>query len=443
MPETGVPVEELIDDFNRRILPLCTNFGSPQFMGFPDAGNSVAALAGSVAMNFANQNLINQSFCSPVGTLTEIAVIQWLRETVGYDVKGKVNDVWDVGGIIMPGGTGSNTVGMMLAREKKLPGTMQNGVSDLDKCHIVIPKGIGHYSVKSAQMWLGCGNRLIEVETDNYRYDLGALEKVMKERHKDIMGVVAYGGDSRTMTVDNFKAIHEIVRTEDDNIWLHADACHGFSLGFSPRLRHKIEGMELFDSISTDPHKVMATPYVVSALLVKDPAVMKTITSLSDLIMQGKFDFGQITPFLGSRSWNSLKLWLMMRNAGKDGLAELIDHRHDRACYLAERVKGDKDFLLINDVEINSVAFMYMGDMDRTDIEKINKVNKELHELLLREGIFHLHQFSIPDAGKLAKGEIIYPHRFMTGNLRLTTDKIDEMLEYVRQKGKQIENGTI
>lgn len=439
-PEVGIPVEELIRKFKEKFLPYCTNFGSPQFMGFPDAGNSVAALAGGIAADLVNQNLINQSFCSPVGTLAEISVVQWLRETIGYDVKEKINDVWDVGGIITPGGTGSNATGILLARENKFPGAMQTGEIDREKSYIVVPKGIGHYSVKSAQMWVGCGNRLIEVNTNNYRYDLDELKGVLAERGDDVMCVVAYCGDSRTMTVDNFDEIHDIARNANEGIWLHADACHGFSLGFSPKLRHKIKGMEKFDSVTMDPHKVMATPYVISALLVKDPGKLRTVTSMSDLIMQEPFAFGQVTPFLGSRPWNSLKLWFMMKNAGRDGLAHLIEHRHDMAVYLAEKLKIDSRFLVINEVEINSTAFLYMGDMDKADLGKINHVNRKLHEDVLKEGKYHLHQFSIPDAGKLKKGEIIYPHRFMTGNLRITPEIIDGMVEYLAQKAKGIEH---
>jgi len=97
------------------------------------------------------------------------------------------------------------------------------------------------------------------------------LKKKLVENKGKVMCVVAYAGDSRTMTVDNFGKVAEIVKSVDPNIWLHADACHGFSLGFSNNLRHMIKGIEQFDSISLDPHKVLVTPYVISTLLVKDP----------------------------------------------------------------------------------------------------------------------------------------------------------------------------
>ena len=142
----------------------------------------------------------------------------------------------------------------------------------------------------------------------------GRVKKALEENKGKIMCVVAYVGDSRTMTIENLKEVHRIVKESDPNIWLHADACHGFSLGFSEKLKHKISGIELFDSISTDPHKVLAIPYCVSALLVKNPETFKLISSSSDLIMQEQYAWGQVTPFIGSKSWVSLKIWFLIKN---------------------------------------------------------------------------------------------------------------------------------
>lgn len=439
IPMEGKPLDEVMDEFNERFLPYCYNFASPNFMGFPDAGNSIAAITGNILADFLQQNLINQSFCSPSGTFAEIAVIRWLREVVGYKNPKNINDIFDAGGIITTGGTGSNAIGVMLARENYRANTMKNGVEPGDGYMLMVPKGIGHYSVKSGQMWAGCGNRLIEVETKDFRYDLDDLAKKLQEYKGKIMGVVAYAGDSRTMTVDNLQAVAEVVRASDQNIWLHADACHGFSLGFSNRLKHKLKGIELFDSITTDPHKVMNTPYTISALLVKDPRKLLTVASLSDLIMQEQYAFGQSTPFIGSKSWMSLKIWFAMKNIGKNGFEAIIDERHDSACRFAELVNETDDFVAINKVDINSVGFMYHGGKaDELGVEGLNKLNKAMHEAMIAEGKYHLHQFSLADAGIFKKGELIYPHRYMSGNPNVTEEHMKELLEYLRTQGERI-----
>ncbi|MDP2670683.1 MAG: pyridoxal-dependent decarboxylase [bacterium] len=154
----------------------------------------------------------------------------------------------------------------------------------------------------------------MEVETRDFRYDLEDLERVVTAYQGRISTLIAYAGDSRSMTIDNFAAIYDIVKGIDPSIRLHADACHGFCLGCSQSLRSKIAGIELFDSITTDPHKVFNLPYVISALLLKTPSDIKKVTSISDLIMQEPFSFGQVTPFIGSKQWLSLKLRFFIKN---------------------------------------------------------------------------------------------------------------------------------
>lgn len=44
MPEEGKPINDIMQEFKDTILPYCTNFSSKNFMGFPDAGNSIAGI---------------------------------------------------------------------------------------------------------------------------------------------------------------------------------------------------------------------------------------------------------------------------------------------------------------------------------------------------------------------------------------------------------------
>jgi L-2,4-diaminobutyrate decarboxylase len=434
-PVDGTELKELLDYFKSDIMPYCSNFSNTKFMGFPDSGNSIGAISGAILSDFLQQNLINASFCAPIATYIEIAVIKWFRELLGYEIK-EINNIWDVGGIITYGGTGSNATAMLLARENHYNNTMIEGVRNPEDYKVIIPKGIGHYSIKSSQMWIGCGDNSIEVDTKDYRYDLEQLEKTLIENKGKIMSVVCYVGDSRTMTIDNLRSVHDLVKRIDPNIWLHADACHGFSLAFSEKLKSKIDGIELFDSISTDPHKVMLTPYCISALLVKNPEVLKLVTSKSDLIMQEDFAFGQVTPFIGSKSWVSLKLWFMMKNIGIKKIGEIIEKRCEMAQYLSEKINESSDFVVLNSVNINSVVFMYVKDKNdpsNYSLDELNKLNLNIHSKIMEEGLYHLHKFSIyDDNGLIKKGEIVYPLRFMSGNPNITEKDIDDMLSYIR-----------
>lgn len=436
MPYDGIELKKLLKNFEQEILPYCSNFGNESFMGFPDSGNSIAGISGAILTDFLQQNLINSSFCAPIATYMEIAVIKWFREIIGYKTK-KISNIWDVGGIITYGGTGSNATAMLLARENFRNNTMKSGVKNPSDYKIIIPKGIGHYSIRSSSMWLGCGDNIIEVETENFRYNLKELEKTLIENKGKIMCVVSYVGDSRTMTIENLKEVYKLVKNNDKNIWLHADACHGFSLAFSKKLRKKIEGIECFDSISTDPHKVLAIPYCVSALLIKDPKKFKLVTSTSDLIMQEDYAWGQITPFIGSKSWVSLKIWFMIKNIGINNIGKMIEERCSMAQKFANMIENSDDFVLINDININSVVFMYVGlkkeKISDEDIERLNKLNIKIHNKMMDDGKYHLHSFSLPDdKGILKKGAIIYPLRYMSGNPNITEKTLENVLNYIR-----------
>ncbi|MDD4188208.1 MAG: pyridoxal-dependent decarboxylase [Bacilli bacterium] len=436
IPNKGTELNELLDYFKNEIMPYCSNFSNEKFMSFPDSGNSTAAISGAILSDFLQQNLINSSFCAPIATHMEIAVIKWLRELLGYEIK-EIKNIWDVGGVITYGGTGSNATAMLLARENHNSKTMIEGVKSPENYKVVIPKGIAHYSIRSSLMWIGCGNNILEVPTKDYRYNLDELKKTLIENKGKIMSVVCYVGDSRTQSIDNLTEIYKLVKEIDENIWLHADACHGFSLAFSKKLKCKIEGIQYFDSISTDPHKVLATPYCISALLIKDPENFKLVTSSSDLIMQEDYAFGQVTPFIGSKSWVSLKLWFMIKNIGIEKIGQMIEKRCEMAQYLSKKIINSNDFVLLNSVNINSVVFMYVQDKEKLDsinIKKINEKNIDIHKQLSEEGIYHLHQFSLTDDnGIIKQGEVLFPLRYMSGNPNITKKDIDDMLTYLRK----------
>lgn len=431
-PTNGTDITKLLKIFEEDVLPYSTNFSSSNFMGFPDSGNSISGIVGALMSDFLQQNLINESFCSPIATHMEIAVINWLREIIGYSVRDNIDSVYDVGGIITYGGTGSNATALLLARENHENNTMQNGVRDPENFKVIVPKGVGHYSISSSLMWLGIGSNIVEVDTDNYRYDLTELEKTVKKYKNEIMCVVAYVGDSRTMSIENLKDVHSIVKNINPNIWLHADACHGFSLAFSKKHRIKVDGLKLFDSISTDPHKVLHIPYSISSLLIKDPSKMKLLTSKSDLIMNEPYALGQITPFIGSKSWISLKLWFAMKNIGIENIGKTIDRRIELAQYLKAKLYSNSKFLVLNDVDINSVMFVYVGKNKDISMDNINEISQEIYKKVQNDGDYYLHQFPINDNKRvISTNETIYPLRYMSGNANLEEDDIDNMISYI------------
>ncbi|MBB5159089.1 L-2,4-diaminobutyrate decarboxylase [Saccharopolyspora phatthalungensis] len=449
LPRESSTLDAVLESFERTALPPCKNEASPRFLGFGDTGDDPAALAGGLLALFTQQNLINQSFDSPSATFVEIAVLRWLRDLLGYDNPpvADIRTVWDVGGVITHGGTTSNAAAMMLAREHKEPETMHGGVRNPGQFGVIVPRGIGHYSVKSSLTWIGVGDQAIEVDTRTFRYDLVELERAVRRHRGQIMAVIAYAGDSRTQTVEHLRRVHDVVRAIDPRIWLHVDACWGLVAAFSDQLRHLIDGISEFDSVTVDPHKVMAVPYSLSALLVREPSSLRAVSSYSDLIMQEDYAFGQVTPFIGTKGWLSLKLWMMMLSRGRAGLAALAEHRVNKARRFAALLDEHPRLLRLHEPDLAAVAFVYVPSDIRPEpplpeqhIARINEVNQGIHERMLAEGTWYLHQFSLPDDhGRLRAGATLYPLRFMANNPRTTEAHMAQVIDYVTKLGGELE----
>ena len=263
MPESGMSYDELAQGFSA-IASKSSNWGSPNFLGFPDAGNNVAGLAAAVFTPLLNQNMANQDICSPEATFIEMEVIHWLREALGYSVPSSYSTASEIGGILTLGGCLSNTIALVAAREKLFPGCGLNGLPVLpSKIRVLVPAVIEHYSIRSAMAWLSLGeHNVVRVPVNaDFRMDQDALERVIiKERAQGnlILACVAYAGDSRSMRIDHLDSLADLLQKH--GVWFHVDACHGSQLAFSEKHRGKLRGIEKADSITIDPHKVPFLP---------------------------------------------------------------------------------------------------------------------------------------------------------------------------------------
>lgn len=453
IPKSGVSLEELEKIF-QDIISKSTNFSSPDFVGFPDSGNSVAGLSAGVLSLFLNQNLINQSFCAPEATFIEMETIHWLRQLVGYQNLERYNMASDIAGVSTHGGVLANCIALLAARERVFPGTLTNGLSgDSSKIKVMVPEGIGHYSIRASLSWLGIGeSNLISVPiTKDYKTDLKKLEeriKLERDRGNTIMAFVAYAGDSRTMSVDDMEGIASVLNKY--KIWFHIDGCHGFQLLFSENEKHKMKGCQYSDSITVDPHKILWLPYVCSFVLFKEISSMKNICTSSDLITKEKWSLGQTTPFIGSKAFNSLKLWSLIKHQGVSNIGKLIDKRLNLTREIRKLILSKTCFHLLNETDINSCMFIYLPPrmrekttIDLKSLTLLNEINLQIKNNILVEGDYYIHGFPINSSGftkLISDGLSIQVLRIMNGNDLTQLENIQNLLKRIEEIGDILTN---
>lgn len=446
LPLEGVSQTKLLRILDT-ILEKSVNFSSPKFMGFPDAGNSVAGLMGGIIESLCQQNLLNSKFCGRTATFIECCTVNWLRELIGYPMPDSIQGIADIGGIATTGGTCSNMYAILMARHRAFPNSFSCGIdsSIKSRAKILIASDITHYSVSASVGLLGLGtDSILRVPTSNFRYDLVQLQNLIiecKRLGNNPICIVLNAGDSRTQSIDDLQSIINLVRTLIPDCWIHIDACHGCQLLFSDKYRDRINGIQLADSVTLDPHKVLNVPYVISYYLFKDIKNAENFWISSSLIMDDKWSLGQLTPNIGSKSWSSIKLYLFVKALGLNEIKRVIDQRIDLAARFRQLICQQKELqLLTKQSDINSVPFVFISSekIIRNSANFIFELNKSIYEYMLQDGVLYLHGFPIRDDSNMlgfGTNNKVFALRYMCGNPQTSEQDLIDSINYILKIG--------
>lgn len=173
------------------------------------------------------------------------------------------------------------------------------------------------------------------------------------------------------------------------NCWVHVDGAFGLFARISPRTAHFVEGVERADSATVDGHKWLNVPYDSGYAFVRDHGLMARAFRYSadylpeeDLVRP---TFGAIGPE-SSRRARSFAVWATLKAYGREGQRRIIEHCLDIAQHFAKQVNEEPMLELMNDVQLNIVAFRFNpGGM--TD-EQLDKLNERLGRAVLEDGRF-------------------------------------------------------
>ena len=392
--------------------------------------------------SLTNQNLIAEDKSAPTGTYIEMRVISWLRELIGYkqDDSFPANSL-ELGGALVPGGVMANTIGLLGARQRAFPDSKAKGMAAIQQTPTIFVAGptMNHYSHFGAGWWLGFGtDNIVEVACDSKgnmdQSDLVTrLEKSIADGEKPV-AIIALAGDSRTNTIDDLPALYKIA--QQHNVWLHADACHGGVLIFDDTFTHNgAHFLSYADSITMDPHKHMGIPYAGSVILFKDPLELASIGSSTDItIAYGSNDIGQVTPFLGSRSFDALKLYAVIQQLGTDGIKQHISNRRGLARRWYDLINKSNVLIPLHEPELFALAFSVRPN--GMSLAQVSERNKALHNRLHEDGRVIAHMFDMCDyrnALQFGKGSRLKVLGSTIGSDIYTTASLKKILKVIEE----------
>ncbi|HGM6860863.1 pyridoxal phosphate-dependent decarboxylase family protein [Serratia rubidaea] len=360
----------------------------PQCVAHLHCPSLVVSQAAEVLINATNQSMDSWDQ-SPSATIIEMKLIEWLRERVGY----QAGDA----GVFTSGGTQSNLMGLMLARDaffaRQGHSVQQDGlIGDLRKIKVFCSAN-AHFSVQKNMALLGFGYQCVtQVKTDEYaRMDLNDLAEKVAQAHangEQIMAIVATAGTTDAGAIDPLRDIAQIAAQHQ--IWLHVDAAWGGALLLSEQYRHYLDGIELVDSITLDFHKQFFQTISCGAFLLKE-ARHYELMRYQAAYLNSEFDEAQGVPNLVSKSlqttrrFDALKLWMGLEALGQKQYAEIIDHGITLSQQVAEYVSAQPTLELVMQPQLASVLFR-SRPAQQTDDAAVALLNQRIGDNLLESG---------------------------------------------------------
>jgi len=376
-PEKGEDFDAILKDVDELIFPAVTHWNHPNFHGLFSTSTSAPGIFGELfAAAFDMKAMLWRT--SPASTELEPVVLDWLRQMMGMPetFKGLIYDTASI----------STLHALAMAREKlnlRIREDGMSGRSDLPLLRVYLSEH-AHSSVDKAVILLGLGQRsMVKIPTnDAFEMDVAKLKEAIE---KDIaagylpMCVIATVGTTSTTSVDDLDEIGPICK--EKNIFLHVDAAYAGSAMILPELQHHLSGIGYADSLVTNPHKWLFTPFDLSVLFVRDLDLLKKTFSLVAEylkvaeIVQNQMDYGiQL-----GRRFRSLKLWFVIRYFGREGLISRIRDHIRLANLFAEKIREAKDFELMAPVPFALVCFRAcpsgVSDLDDYNDRLMNHIN--------------------------------------------------------------------
>ncbi|KAI9138173.1 pyridoxal phosphate-dependent transferase [Paraphysoderma sedebokerense] len=415
----GVGVDGIMSSI-KDMLKYSTRTGSPRFLDKLYAATNPIGMISELLIAALNCNgHVYQ--VSPVGTLMELECISKMSNIIGYN---------SGGGVFCPGGSASNTLAMVTARNYMFPEIKTMGIQSFPKKLVLFTSAHAHYSIEKAAMSMGLGtDNVIHVDTSaDGRLIVEDLEQKIKDSLMQGFQPFFVNATAGTTVMCSFDPLRDIARvTKKYKLWLHVDGSWGGSVVLSQKWKPLVDGLEESDSFTVNPHKLLGVPLQCSILLTRSADVIPASNSLSAgyLFHGNSFDLGDGTLGCGRRS-DGIKFFLSWKYYGTGYYRERVDKAFSNAKILCGLVKQNERLELLWDFEQNeqdgrlNVCFWYIPksleskyNVDRSKIKQqlstneslrteMSQVTKSIHAALLKRGKLMLdyapmsHPFEYP-----------------------------------------------
>jgi len=376
----------IAEDFKKNLKDLVLNTpksSSKLFFNQLFGGRHSKAILGDLLAVMLNNSMATYKISGPQ-VAVEKAIINQVNNIIGYTKSS--------GGTLPTGGSMSNFMSLIMARDKKDKEASNKGIQAR---LVAYTSENSHYSVVKNASFTGLGRENIRyIKSDGYgRIKIKAFKNQVEI---DIANgfipfyINATAGTTVLCAFDSVAALAPICK--EYNIWLHLDGAFGGSVIFSEKYKHLVEGIELTDSFCFNAHKTLGAPLSTSVLVVKNRRdLVNSFNNDASYLYQTDnedYNLGR-TSFECGRRNNALKFWCLWKSIGTDGIAKLVDHEFTLANVARNYVRNNTDYTLYSFDDSLSICFNYKNYDPKDLCTKLYENTK----LMVGFGSFHNNTF--------------------------------------------------
>jgi L-2,4-diaminobutyrate decarboxylase len=387
----GKSFAEVLDEIDEPILKNSLHISHQKSMAHLHCPPLLPGVAAELIIATLNQSMDSWDQ-STAATYVEAEMVKWLTEKIKLPASS--------GGVFTSGGTQSNYMGLLLARDafchsKWNHNVQRDGLPEGFNRLRILCSEEAHFTVKKAASQLGLGEQaVVTVMTDeNHRMSVREVNETLQKLDQENLlpfALVATCGTTDFGSIDPMGELAEIARGQ--GLWFHIDAAYGGGLMLSHSHADKLKGLGNADSITVDFHKLFYQPISCGAFLVKDEAHFRYLSYHADYLNPVKDDEEGILNLVNksvqtTRRFDALKLYLSLKAVGTDLFGDMIDETMKLARYTASYMEVLEDIVIQNpEPEINTVIFRYQPKrMEGKDLD-LNHLNRTIQQTLLYKG---------------------------------------------------------
>ncbi|MDG2022221.1 MAG: pyridoxal-dependent decarboxylase [Phycisphaerales bacterium] len=395
-PETGTSLDDLFEVMDEKVVPGLTHWQSPNWFAYFPCNHSFPSILGELlAAGLGTQGMIWAT--SPACTELESLMMDWALDAFGLpdrfrtgarDGDGSSDCIG--GGVIQDTASSATFCALLAARERATDGVAgRDGVSACPPL-VAYTSEHAHSSVEKACGMAGLGRanlRLVPSDPETLAMRPDELERLMDEdaaAGRIPFYVCTTCGTTSSGAIDDTAAISEITRKH--GAWLHLDGAMFGVAAICPEFRWVLAGAEHCDSVCVNPHKWLFTNFDCDLFWVADrQALTRALGIMPEYLRNAPSESGKVIDYrdwqvpLGRR-FRALKLWLVFRHYGLEGLRTALREHIAIAQEFADMIDADPDWIRCAPSPLSLICIRHRDGDERTQavLEAINASGEAL-----------------------------------------------------------------